>query len=244
MAEQFAKRGWTALALAYWNRPGLPAAFERIPIEPVQMAALRLRQEGYEKIGLWGFSKGAELALLGGSLLPELISCVVAISPINVCCQGISKVRGPRLLDCSSWSFQGKELPYAPLRLDKKQIIRDSLAAHGVCMRSCYEEAQAHPLDSSRIQVENIRGPILFLSAQNDGMWPAAEAAEAMMERLERASFPYPYQHESYAYASHFLIPYRLNFARIFAVERRHPEACMESNLASFEQTLAFLERW
>lgn len=27
---------------------------------------------GYEKVGLWGISKGAELALVAGSLLPQI----------------------------------------------------------------------------------------------------------------------------------------------------------------------------
>lgn len=249
IAEQFVKRGMTVLALAYWNRPGLPAAYEKIPIEPVRKAALCLQSEGYEKIGLWGFSKGAELVLLAGSVFTDLISCVVAVSPINICGQGIKKgerlkTKGIGLLDCSSWSLGGEAIPYASLRFDKRRILTDSLKEKGVCMRSCYEDAVANAPEEARLKVEAIKGPILFLSAERDGMWPAKKAADRMMERLDQKGFLFPHAHYSFAYASHFLLPYPLKLANIFAVERKYPEKCKESNWKAFEETLAFLRVW
>ena len=97
VAEQYIKRGLTVLTLAYWNMPGLPRRFEKIPIETVEKPALWLRCNGYDKVGLWGISMGAELALIAGSLLPGLISCVVAVSPINLVGQGIDS-RGAAVL--------------------------------------------------------------------------------------------------------------------------------------------------
>ncbi|TCL58070.1 hypothetical protein EDD76_107185 [Kineothrix alysoides] len=47
IAEQFVKRGLTALALAYWNQPGIPDAFEKIPVEYVERAALWLKNHNY-----------------------------------------------------------------------------------------------------------------------------------------------------------------------------------------------------
>ena len=95
------------------------------------------------------------------------------------------------------------------------------------------------------IQVEKINGPILCLSARHDDMWPAAEAGDAIMARLEQRGFAFPHEHVCYAFASHLLVPYKLKSARIFAVERKYPDKCMASNLAAFEKTLAFLrEAW
>lgn len=65
-------RGLTALALAYVMEEGLPKEFLRVPIDFLEAAAKRLHDMGYEKVGLWGISKGAELALTVGSLLPGL----------------------------------------------------------------------------------------------------------------------------------------------------------------------------
>ena len=58
MAEQYVKRGLTVLALAYWNYPGLPERFKRVPIETIEKPALWLKVNGYEKVGLWGISMG------------------------------------------------------------------------------------------------------------------------------------------------------------------------------------------
>ncbi len=244
IAEQFVKRGLTVLALAYWNQPGLPDAFEKIPVEYVERAALWLKNHNYIKIGMWGISKGSEYALISGSILQNLISCVVAVCPINICGQGIRKGKSIRLLDCSAWSFRGKEIPYANLQYNKRQIIKDMLKRRSICKRSCYNNAIVSAPENAYIQIENINGPILFLSANDDDMWPAKEASEWMMERLNRKQFPYQHKHYNYEYASHFLIPYKLKSVKMFAVERRYPEECMESNRKSLEDTLIFLNEW
>ena len=250
VAQQYVRRGLTVLALAYWRYPGLPNRFERIPIEILEKPALWLKANGYAKVGLWGISMGAEYALIAASLLPDLISCVVAVAPINIVGQGMDMGRrkgGQKfgLLPCSSWSFRGKELPYVKLRLDKRRIVLDSVKRRSACVRSCYEGVVESAPEEGRIKVERINGPILLLSAKNDDMWPAAEAGDAMMSRLDQRNFPWPHEHISYEYASHLLIPYKLKAARIFAVERKYPDKCMESNLQSFEKTLAFLkEQW
>ena len=241
VAEQYIKRGLTVLTLAYWNMPGLPRRFEKIPIETVEKPALWLRCNGYDKVGVWGISMGAELALIAGSLLPGLISCVVAVSPINLVGQGIDS-RRMKLLSCSSWSFRDKELPYVKLRMRWGSIIRDLVRRRSMSVRACYKDVISHIPEKAVIKVEKITGPVLCLSARNDDMWPAAEAGDAMMERLEQKGFAWPHEHICYEYASHLLVPYKLKSARIFAIERKYPEKCMESNLDSLEKTLAFLK--
>lgn len=83
-AECFAAHGLTTLALAYWNRPGLPGELGRIPIEPVRDAARALRSEGFGHVDVWGISKGAELALVAASHFTDDLSRVVAASPIRL----------------------------------------------------------------------------------------------------------------------------------------------------------------
>lgn len=244
IGEKFAERGMTVLSLAYWNQPGLPDAFEKVPIEPVEKASKWLKENGYEKVGLWGISKGAELALIAGSLFTDLISCVVAVCPINLCCQGIDKAKKEKLLACSSWSYRGRELPYAELQYSKGTMLKEMLKYREIRMRSFYENAVENASEAVLIPVENIHGPVLLLSAEHDSMWPAREAAQAMMDRLEKHGFPYAYKHYSYEYGSHFLIPYRLKSVKMFAIERKYPDKCMESNMDSFEKTLAFLKEW
>lgn len=70
---------------------GLPKQFCHVPVDPLEAAAMRLHSMGYEKVGLWGISKGAELALTAGSLLPGLVNAVIAVAPMNTVCQGFSE---------------------------------------------------------------------------------------------------------------------------------------------------------
>ncbi len=245
MAEKYAERGMTVLALAYWNEPGLPDCFERIPVETVEKAALRLQECGYEKIGLWGISMGAELALLAGSLMPGLVSCVTAVCPINICGQGFRKGKGIEPLDCSAFSWRGEEIPWARLRFSKGRILRDCLREKGVCLRSCYEEAVLHAAGEAQIKVENIGGPVLMIYPEYDGMWPSELAAEKIGQRLKDKGFAYPVKHLSYRYASHMLVPVTSRSTVMFRVERKFPAKCRESDMDAFEKTLTFWkEAW
>ncbi len=72
LASVFQSHGLTTLALAYVMEEGLPKQFSFIPVDLLEAAAKRLHDMGYKKVGLWGISKGAELALTAGTLLPAL----------------------------------------------------------------------------------------------------------------------------------------------------------------------------
>ena len=45
VAEQYVKRGMTVLKLAYWNKPGLPDGFEKVPVENIGGPVLPLYPE-------------------------------------------------------------------------------------------------------------------------------------------------------------------------------------------------------
>lgn len=93
LATVFQARGLTTLALAYVMEKGLPDCFYHVPIDLLEAAAKRLHDMGYEKVGLWGISKGAELALTAGSLLPNLVNAVVAVAPMSVVCKAFPRRR-------------------------------------------------------------------------------------------------------------------------------------------------------
>ena len=119
LAGAFQAQGLTTLALAYVMEEGLPKQFSNVPIDSLEAAAKRMHDMGYEKVGLWGISKGAELALLVGSLLPGLVNAVVAVSPMNTVCQGFAKDKGISFVQGSSWSFHGQEIPYSTYGMKK-----------------------------------------------------------------------------------------------------------------------------
>lgn len=225
VAAVFQAHGLTTLALAYVMEEGLPDCFYHVPIDPLETAAKRLHGMGYEKVGLWGISKGAELALTAGSLLPGLVNAVVAVAPMSIVCQGFTKKKGIKILPGSSWNFHGEELPYTSFGLEKfplGRVLRKSLVARELTMYDNY---------LPMIQKPN----------------PAAviPAAKKVMERLQERNFSYPYRHLSYNYGSHLFVPVELSLAKFFVGDRgKYKELSQKARMDSLIKTLEFVSQW
>lgn len=248
LAAVFQEHGMTALALAYVMEEGLPVQFYRVPIDPLERAAERLHEMGYEKVGLWGISKGAELALAAGSLLPDLINAVIAVAPMNTVCQGFVKEKNIQFMPGSAWSFHGEEFPYSRFRQEKfplGQVLWKSLKAREVTMFDLYSPLVEAPNPAAVIRVEAITGPILLISSKMDTMWPSELAAKRIMERLREKQFAYPYRHLSYDSGSHLFIPMELRMAKFFRGDRgKYKESSRKARADSLEKTLEFISRW
>lgn len=248
LARTFQSHGLTAMALAYVKEEGLPKQFCHVPIDSLEAAAKRLHGMGYEKVGLWGLSKGAELALTAGSLLPGLVNAVVAVAPMNTVCQGFCKGKGISIAPGSSWSFHGEELPYTRFALEKfplGQVLRNSIRAKELTMYDLYLPLVNKPNPAAIIRVEQITGPVLLISSKMDTMWPSAAAAERIMERLREKKFPYFYQHLNYDYGGHLFVPMELKLAKFFKGDRgKNKEPSRKSRADSLVKTLDFVSHW
>lgn len=248
LAKIFQSHGLTALALAYVMEEGLPKEFSCIPIDFLEAATKRLHDMRYEKVGVWGISKGAELALTAGSLLPGLVNAVVAVAPMSTVCQGFTMEKGVSLAPGSSWSFHGKEVPYSAFGLEKfplSHVLWKSVLAREVTMYDLYLPLIQNPNPAAVIQVEKITGPILLISSKMDTMWPSEAAAERIMERLREHRFPYFYQHLSYDYGGHMFVPMELRMAKCFRGDRgKNKERGREARMDSLIKILEFVSRW
>jgi len=242
LARLFCAEGFTVMALAFWNAPGLPDELAAVPVESVQRAALWLRKNGWDKIGLWGISMGAEYALLAGSLLPGLISCIVAVSAMDVVSQGCSGKGLPHTVNTSAFSWMENPLPYMSIpEWSLGHVLRESLKSHEYTMSFAYAAARLRAPKDSVIPAERITGPILLISAKEDSMWPSAEAGERIIARLDAHDFPYPHKHLIYEFGSHVMLPIPVKF---FRMERKHPSECLRDKRDSFRQTIRFLQEW
>lgn len=248
LAGVFQSQGLTTLALAYVLEEGLPQQFSRVPIDTLEAAAKRLHDMGYKKVGLWGISKGAELALLAGSLMPELVNAVIAVAPMNTVCQGFGKDKGIVFIPGSSWSFHGKELPYSSYGMEKfplGQILWKSIKIKDVTMYDLYLPLVQNPNPDAVIKAENITGPILLISSKMDNMWPSEVAAKQIMKRLKDHNFPYEYKHLSYDYGGHMFVPMEFSQTKMFKGDRgKNKEPGLKARLDSLTQTLEFVSKW
>ena len=248
LATVFQSHGLTTLALAYVMEEGLPDQFYHVPIDMLEAAAKRLHDMGYEKVGLWGISKGAELALTAASLLPGLVNAVVAVAPISTVCQGFSKNKGIQILPGSSWSFHGEGLPYTSFGLEQfpfGQVLRKSLASRELTMYDLYLPVVQNPNPEAVIQVEKITGPILLISSKMDTMWTSELAAKQIMDRLRQHHFPYHYRHLSYDHGGHMFIPMDYWMVGLFKGDRgRNREPGRRDRMDSLTKILEFVSEW
>lgn len=140
-AALLASHGFATLALGYFNMPGLPPALKEIPLEYFASAMAWLLERPEVRpgfVGVLGNSCGGELALLLGANFP-VVSAVVAIVP-QAYADGASFP-----LSGAGWTLRDHPIPYLGAKVPKG-------------------ESRADPA----IPVERIRGPILFISGQDD----------------------------------------------------------------------------
>lgn len=183
VAAQLAQHGFTALALEYFDGLELPDDLVEIPIEYVERAIdWLLEYDGVagDRVGLWGVSKGGELALLAGSEL-EAVGPVVSIAGSGIVWEGGSSA--DNLPETSSWSIDGDPVPYVSLS--------DVQWEPGTRLADRYEEAletaASDTIEDATIPVEEIDGPVLLVSGGDDGLWPAERLHEVSADRLEAA---------------------------------------------------------
>lgn len=245
VGDCFMDAGLSAMLIACHGEEGLPPILKDQPVDVIEHAAEYLLAHGYKKVGLWGISMGGELALLAGSLLPDLVSCVVSIAPLQMVMQAEDD-KTP--VEGSSFSFHGEPLPYVSYvpsgRAWKKKLKQETLRHREPYTRQLLLDAYGSAHDpAAEIPIENIRGPVLLLGSAMDSMCPDEETIAALTRRLEEKGFPHPYHSIIYPHLSHYITPVKPLTAKMFKAERQYPKECDAERKQSFEDTLQFLER-
>lgn len=240
IAATYAANGMPCFALSYWKKAGLPNNLSLIPIELIQSAAAWLNAQGYEQIGIYGVSKGAEFALTAASLLPQ-IEFVIAVSPPCCVFEGIAKSKYSKT---SSWTWNGTPLEYASFRCVKVNILKNIFLNHEFGFSQQYSQVLSmEKNEQNAIKVENIDGPILLMSAENDAQWPSKKMSLMIAERLEEKRFPFLFHHEIFHPASHILCPVKTMLRFAYSVERKKPSDCNAARKQALQYSLNWLAR-
>lgn len=182
-----ADEGFAVLDLRYIDPSGIPEIVE-IPIETVTDALDWLGRDARidpARVGVYGASKGAELALVAAAY-DTRIRAVAAWSPASVTFAGISI---GSFSPGSSWSWQGRPLEHAPFWIDGLGVLRHVVRVlfRRVSLRHLYARALDRAPKDARIPVERISGAVLLLAGRDDRMWPAARMADVLDGRLRAA---------------------------------------------------------
>lgn len=191
-AGRMAERGFAALALHYVAYPwaggidGVEPTLMNIPIETLARAHAFLKERPEAdpgRIGVFGISKGAELALVAASRY-DWIKAVVACVPSDVVWSGFGRELEPGE-GLSSWTWQGASLPAIPY--DRYDDVFEGKATATEVHRRSRALLDAEQIEATRIPVEQIDAEIMLISGGLDQTWPSLEMADSI-EASRRAA--------------------------------------------------------
>lgn len=202
-AERLARAGFAGVSLAYFAAENLPPTLKQIPLEYFEEAIQRVKSEpGIEKIALWGISRGAELALILGTLFPKDIHAIAAHVPSSVSYGALAE--DPAI---PAWTYRGKALlppaPFPKIKSYDPSIGLTPETAISATSSFLNSMKDSNSFRAASIPVEKIRCPLLLISAEDDQMWPSTLFAKQIMERLQTHRSPILCKHLSYPQVGH-----------------------------------------
>ncbi len=213
-AALLAARGYNALALGYFNAPGLPRYISNTPLEYFETGLDWVRRKVAPRggfVAVSGQSRGGELSLLLGATFPDKVSAVAGWVP-SAFVHGGQGAADPAVgRDGPAWLHHGKPLVHiwndnrtanwAPF-LEGAEPRRNSLA-----MMTALGDPGATA--RARIPVERIAGPVLLVSGGDDGAWPSDLFSLMVVSSLAAAGHPHPVRWQNTPSAGHsILFPY------------------------------------
>ncbi|ORX75605.1 hypothetical protein BCR32DRAFT_285020 [Anaeromyces robustus] len=226
LSKGLSNNGITVLGLGYFKVKGTPNILTSIPLEYVESAAKYLKSEGFEKIGMWGFSAGSVYALLSGVYFSDLLSLIVVTSPGN-------------------YVFQGKDIPYEPIgKVDPLKIVYLMIRDLEPNFVHVYEPGVTGASESHYIPVEKMKARLLIFSGEMDHCWPSDKASKAIMKRLKENNYSYPYEHISCPYGGHVMTPFPTAMDIITKASRDYPEEEKKYRKQHLEKLLEAFEEW
>ncbi|KZN25790.1 hypothetical protein A4G99_05005 [Haladaptatus sp. R4] len=214
-AARLAEHGYTAFCVSYFGAPGVSNALAEIPLSRFRDAAewlLKRPNAAGTQVGVVGFSRGGEAALLAASHF-ERLGAVAAYVPSCYSFPAPTWMAGVEE-ECAAWTVDGEPVPYLPVEryvAEQQDGLTDALEKDAPdASTMAIEGATDERLDEATIEVENIEGPVTLISGGSDEVWPSAMLADRVAERLERHDHPCTVEHRSYPDAGHAIrVPYR-----------------------------------
>lgn len=171
--------GYSVLQLAYHNAPGKPAKLKNVPLEDFYRGLDWLKkQPGVDpaRIGIVGYSKGAEAGLLVATRYPGIRAVALGM-PSSVVWDGMSGENYMLGSFSSSWSEKGEPVPH--LAYKGQPDDRGLMAVF---------EGGLKELDRNRaaiIPVEKYRGKLLLVCGEDEKLWPSCPMAGQIAQRAK-----------------------------------------------------------
>lgn len=236
------------------------------PLERVETAIGWMKAHGNRKIGIAGVSTTGTLALTAAAYFPD-ITLTIAMTPSDFIWQGF--MQGEKD-GCKEWpiegeslfTYRGKPLPYMPFVYQHPkywQVVQAESKRAGDMLnsRKLFDDSEtAHPLqEEEMIPVENIKGKLLAIGAEDDGLWDAAKYVRRMEKRLAQKTHDCQVEAVTYQHGTHFVFPESMIktmlpigsglFVKLaFHAAREYPKECKATREDIDRRISKTLEEW
>lgn len=182
-ARFLAQQGFETCAVTFFGGKGQRPTLSKIPLEGFGevLKALQKVTTEVHPLTLLGQSKGAEYFAQVG-LHFDQVDNLVLIAPSAYTFAGLDFGDYG-----SSWTWQGKELPYVDLKKGSlmaslKDMVVPTLLKSPIRFRRVYSSAvEKDPqAEEKRIPLEGFKGRVLLIAGQDDQLWDSASMAQTL----------------------------------------------------------------
>jgi len=236
------------------------------PLERIEKAVLWLKNNGNRKIGIAGASTTGTLALTAASYFPD-ITLTIAMTPSDFVWQGFEQGKKD---GCEEWpvegeslfTYRGTPLPYMPFCYKHPEyghIMQAEAKASGnmIASRKIFDDSEAkHPITEDEfIKVENIKGKLLMIGAEDDVLWDTAKYIRRAEKRLAEKPHDCDAEIAVYEHGTHFVFPESL-LKKIFPVgaglllklmfkaAKEYPKECKATRIDIERRILQAVKEW
>ena len=216
LSQLLATHGYATVALKYFDVPGLPSYLEDVPLEYFAKTIRWLtgkEQVRSTGIGLVGFSRGVEAALLA-AVDHEGPATVIGYSGGGLIAPGVRGIPPREYLDKAAWTRNGTPIVKGNQVRRVFETVQEQVYQHQCDVESVPDSIRSkvpqRMLKETLIPVEEIDGPVLLLTGSGDQQWPSPPVAALAIERLQRQNHSSPYGLRTFCESGHiFQYPYR-----------------------------------
>lgn len=236
------------------------------PLERIETAIKWLKSHGNKKIGIMGMSTAGMDSLVAASYFPD-ITLTFGLTPSDFVWQGFEQgekdgCKEWPIPDASTLSWQGKPLAYMPFVYAHPEYyhkIEEETKGSGDITRSTHlfidsEKAREHT-EEEMIKVENIKGKLIMVGADDDSFWEAGKYVRRMDKRLKERPHECDYKALTYEHGTHFVLPETmlrkalpvgLKFVMkfIFKAAKDYPKECEQTRKDIDRRLSAALKQW
>lgn len=265
-ARWFTKyQGCNALCMALRENQNQDPGIDLWKLETVQAAISWLKSQGNVKIGIFGMSMQAVIALSAAARMPE-ISLVLCFAPCDYVPWGFR--HGPVGSDKNAeyptgnslLTYQGEPLPFQSAGMEKEEYAAlfrsESKKYREMHSRTVFDRSEEiNPIaEETYIPAEQIRGAVLLVGAEDDSMWNSQKYIGRLTGRLKEKEFMFPVKAFLYGRGTHLLMPQRMLMealpviggwtAFLFHSGRQHYKACKAARLNLDRKLTSYLSSW